>query len=266
MTMEHTHLQTTTTYRDGIYAAVAAVLCFPFVLLSIGTATAQVMESTNYQLQSDSINIGGGLSTSSSYSLESTGGEIASGESSSETYALKAGYQQMQEVFISLAGTTNVTLSPTIGAGGGTANGSTTATVITDGVTGYELTIKSSNSPAMQSGANTIDDYTPAGASPDYTFTTGASDAHFGYSPYGDDTVARFLDDGAANCNTGSSNGVATCWDGLSTSTEAIASATNANHPNGATTTIYFRLAVGASASPVAGTYVATTTITALPQ
>jgi len=263
--MVQKRLQHNTTKGDVIFATVAAVLLLPFVLFNIGSAMAQVMESTNYQLQSDSINVGGGLSTSSSYTLESTSGEIATGESSSATYALKAGYQQMQEVFISLSGAANVTLSPSIGAGGGTAVGSTTATVITDGVAGYELTIKASNSPAMQSGANTIADYAPAGAAPDYTFTTGASDAHFAYSPYGDDTIARFLDDGATNCNTGSSNGVATCWDGLATSTEAIASASSANHPSGKATTIYFRLGVGASAAPADGTYVATTTITALP-
>jgi len=227
-------------------------------------ALAQVMESTNYKLQSDSVNIGGGLSTSSSYTLESTAGEIATGEGTSENYELHAGYQQMQEVYIAISGANDVSMAPAVPTAGGTATGTTSINVLTDSPSGYELTIKAANSPAMQSGANTIDDYAPAGADPDFTFTTAASDAHLGYSPYGDDVVDRFLDNGAA-CNTGSSNAVASCWDGLATTTESIAMSTSANHPSGATTTVYFRLGVGAAASPATGTYVATTTVTALP-
>jgi len=251
--------------KDIFFLLFRATLLTPVVLLSLHLATAQVMESTNYRLQSDSVNIGGGLSTSTSYTLESTAGEIATGESSSETYKLKAGYQQMQEVYLAISDAANVTLSPSIpGVTGGTAYGSTVVTVTTDGMAGYELTIEAENSPAMQSGVNTIPDYIPAGANPDFTFTIGMSDAYLGYSPYGVDTVSRFLDNGAS-CNTGSSNATSTCWDGLSTTTETIASATSANHPSGATTTIYFRVGIGSSVVQTGGTYVATTTLTALP-
>ena len=253
------------TQRDFFLSLAVALILTPVMLLFLDLAGAQVMESGSYRLQSDSINFGGGLSTSSSYTLESTVGEVGSGESSSASYNLKAGYQQMQQVYLALTGAENVTLSPSIpGVTGGVSNGSTTVTVVTDSASGYELTITTASEPALQSDLDTIADYAPAGANPDFTFTTDASDSHFGYSPHGVDTASRFLDNGAA-CNLGRGNTLGACWDGLSTTTETIALATGGNHPLGATTTIYFRVGVGGSALQTGGTYVATTTITALP-
>lgn len=236
-----------------------------FVLLaSIHIAGAQVMQSTSYQIQSDSINFAGGFSSSTNYQLESTVGELASGESDSANYSLKAGYQQMQEVYIAITGATDVTLSPSIpGVSGGTSNGSTTVTVITDSPSGYALTIEAEGSPAMQKGGDSLSDYAPSGGDPDFTFATAAADAHFGYTPEGTHVVQRFLDNGGS-CNTGSANASLACWDGLSTTPETIASDANPNHPTGATTTVYFRVGVGGSANVVPGTYVATTTLTAL--
>ena len=59
------------------------------VLLLLNVSLAQVRSSASYQLQSDSLNVGGGLSTSTSYISESTVGEVATGESSSASYMLK---------------------------------------------------------------------------------------------------------------------------------------------------------------------------------
>lgn len=251
--------------RDLRTAFVTAMVCTPIALLFIGQVSAQVMESGSYRIESDSINFGGGLSTSSSYTLESTAGEIATGESASDSYRLKAGYQQMREVYLALATGGDVTMAPTIGGvTGGISYGTTTATVTTDGLAGYELTARASLSPALQSSESTIADYTPVGANPDFTFTTDATDSHFGYSPQGVDVVQRFLDNGST-CNTGSSDAYGSCWDGLSTTDEAIASSGNSNHPSGATTTVLFRVGIGGSVNQLGGTYVATTTLTALP-
>lgn len=225
---------------------------------------AQVMQSASYQIQSDSINVGGGLSSSTNYNIESTSGEIATGPSSSATYELRAGYQQMQEVYMSLTGASAVVMSPSIpGVTGGTANGSTTVTVTTDSPSGYQLTIESSNNPSMQKGSDTIADYSPAG-NPDFIFTTSASDSHFGFTPEGVDIVQRFKDDGGF-CNTSTGDVTLACWDGLSTSAVVISSNTSANQPSGATTTINFRVGVGGSVIQAPGAYVATTTLTALP-
>jgi hypothetical protein len=222
------------------------------------------MQSTNYRIQSDSLNIGGGLSSSTSYTLESTEGEIATGESSSATYNLKAGYQQMQEVFISITGASAVTMSPSIpGVSGGTANGSTTVTVTTDSPSGYQLTIKASTSPAMQKGADSIADYVPAG-DPDFAFTFGAADAYFGFTPEGVDIVQLYKD-GTGTCNNGTGDTESACWDGLSTTDAPIASSGNSNQPSGATTTVRFRVGIGGSVLQPPGDYTATTTLTALP-
>lgn len=252
----------TTTFwiKSIVHSSIATVL----ILVLINVGFAQVRTSTNYQLQSDSINVGGGLSSSTSYVQESTVGEIATGPSNSTSYALRAGYQQMQEVFISLASTGDVVMAPALpGITGGTSNGSTTFTVITDSPSGYQLTIEAENSPAMQSGANTIADY-DAGAEPDFSFIIGGTDAHLGYSPDGVDVVSTFLDDGGT-CAIGSLNTSLACWDGLDTAATAIAEGSSSNHPTGATTTVNFRVGIGSSAEVVSGVYTATSTVTALP-
>ncbi len=207
--------------------------------------------------------MGGGFSSSTNYVSQSTAGEVATGLSNSTNYALKTGYQQMLEVYIALTGASDVSLSPSIpGVTGGVANGVTTVTVTTDSSSGYALTIAASNNPAMQKGASSIADYVQAGA-PDFTFITGASVANFGYTPEGVDVVQRFKDNGAT-CNTGGLNTVSACWDGLSTVPKTIASKTTSNHPNGATTSVRFRVGIGSSVVQPPGTYTATTTLTAL--
>jgi hypothetical protein len=251
--------------REIFVTTFCALVLTPFLIFSVSLTGAQVMQSGSYRIQSDSINFGGGFSTSTSYVLESTGGEIATGESSSVAYGMRAGYQQMQEVYISLSGFTAIDLSPSIsGITGGTSNGSTTVTVVTDGPSGYELQIAASQSPAMQKGVDSISDYTPVGANPDLTFITDPTDSQFGYSPEGVDIVARYKDDGVS-CGTGSGDTSLACWDGLSTTDRTVASRTSANHPNGSTTTLNFRVGVGGSVSQPPGMYIATTTITALP-
>jgi hypothetical protein len=241
-----------------------ASICTLLLVGSLHIAGAQVMESTNYSIQSDSINFGGGFSSSSNYRLESTAGEVGTGVGSSTNYSLKAGYQQMQEVYIAITGAANVSLSPSIpGVTGGTANGSTTVTVITDSPSGYSLSIAASQSPAMQKEGDSIADYVPAG-DPDFTFSTGAADAHLGYTPEGADIVQRFKDNGSS-CNMGTQESSLACWDGLSTTEEVISSSVTANHPLGSTTTVRFRVGVGSSVVQPPGLYTATTTLTALP-
>lgn len=254
------------TLRSFCSILLQSIVLTSLCLGSLAVTGAQVRTSSSYQLQSDSINFGGGLSTSTNYSLESTAGEIATGPATSTNYSLRAGYQQMQEVFLSLTGWQDVTMAPALGGiTGGTANGSTSVVVLTDSPSGYELTIVSENAPAMQKGVDTIADYVPA-ASPaaDFAFTTGSADAHFGFSPEGDDVAVRFKDSGGV-CGIDSLDTPLACWDGLST-TEVVIATGPSNQPDGATTTIHFRVGIGGSAAAVmAGTYVATTTLTAVP-
>jgi hypothetical protein len=242
---------------------ISAVLTV-FVLTSLQLGFAQVATSTNYQLQSDSINFGGGLSTSTNYQQESTFGEIGTGQSSSTNYMLRAGYQQMQEVYLSITAPTDITMSPNLnGITGGTSNGSTTVTVTTDSPAGYSLSIESANSPAMQNGASTIADYNH-GADTDFSFLINSGSASFGFSPSSVDVVQEFKDN-TSLCGVGSVDTPLACWAGLATTPTDISIGTGSNHPDGATTTLYFRVGVGANAGVLSGLYTATTTLTAIP-
>jgi hypothetical protein len=234
------------------------------VVVSVGVY-AQVMSSGSYQIQSDSINVGGGYSSSSNYVQESTAGEVATGQSTSANYSLKAGYQQMQEVYISLSTVADVVLSPAIGGlSGGVSNASTTFTIITDSPSGYQVTYYSALAPAMQGPFSVINNYTPAGTVPDFSFVTTSTQAHFGFSPEGVDIVSRYRDNGSV-CGVGSGNTSVTCWDMVSTTPQQIVVGTDSNHPLGATTTLRFRVGIGNSVGLTAGTYTATTTLTAIP-
>lgn len=235
-------------------------------LLGSLSAAAYVASSTNYRLQSDSINFGGGLSTSTSYVMEDTLGEAGTGTSSSATYLLKAGYQQMRETYISVSAPGNITLTPAIPTtGGGVANGQATWTVVTDNPAGYTASIRASTSPALVSGINSFADYTPAGPNPDFVFSVAASAAEFGFTPEGVDVVQRFLDDGAS-CNTGTGETADRCWDPLSTTPTTIATRTTANHPSGTSITVKFRAESGSSNVQPPGSYQATTTMTIMPR
>jgi hypothetical protein len=233
------------------------------VVVSVPRIAAQVMESSNYQIERDSVNVGGARATSSSYVLDDTAGDVATGYGTSTNYTLHAGYQQLDAPTLSLTGASVVTMSPAIGGiSGGTANGSTTVTAMTDSPAGYQLTIRASSTPAMQSATHTIGDYAPAGAAPDFAFTTGAGDAHFGFSPEGDDVPDHFRDNGSDTCGTGSSDTALACWDGLATNSATVAQRATPNQPTGTETALRFRVGIGSAAAQAEGTYVATTTLT----
>ncbi len=244
----------------------SVIVCFVVLicLYSANYVLGQAMSSGSYRIQSDSLNFGGGLLTSTTYFIQDTVGEIATGESTSTNFKMKAGYQQMQENILSLSVPSSVTMSPSIGGvTGGTANGSTTFTVITDNPAGYMVTIKASSSPAMQSSLSSIADYVPAGGDPDFTFSIPSNSSAFGFSVEGNDIDQRFKDNGSV-CNIGSGDASDKCWVGLSTSQQTIVSRNSPNHPSGTVTKIKFRAQSGSAHVQVEGTYVATTTITAL--
>ncbi|MEK7641508.1 MAG: hypothetical protein AAB365_00775 [Patescibacteria group bacterium] len=228
-------------------------------------AAGQTMTSGSYKIQSDSVNFGGARSSSATYTIEDTAGEVATGISSSTNYQVKAGYQQMQETYIALAPAADVAMSPAIGGiTGGISNGSTGFTVTTDNPAGYTVTIKASSTPAMQSPLDTVADHSAGAANPSFGFTVPVTASAFAFTPEGTDIASTFKDDGAS-CNTGSGDTSFACWAGLSTAPQTIVSRTSANHPSGTLTTINFQVRSGSEHVLVAGIYVATTTITALP-
>jgi hypothetical protein len=257
-------------YHSVLSVFLQSVVLSLIVFLLMHTALpvfGQAMSSSNYSLQSDSVNFGGGYSSSSSYQLESTAGEIATGQSTSTSYQLRAGYQQMQEVYIALTVPAPVDMSPSLpGVTGGTSSGfSSEAIVVTDSTSGYTLSVRAEGSPAMQSAQDSIADYAPAGAVPDYEFALAPTDAVFGFTPEGSDIALRYQDSGGV-CGVAGGDTLSRCWDGLSTSSVKIAQGAGANHPNGATTTLRFAVGLGGMIAVPPGIYVATTTLIAVPQ
>jgi hypothetical protein len=248
----------------NVFRTLALICCASCIVLS--SVQAQVMDSTNYSIQFDSVNVGGGRSTSSSYGLEDTTGEVATGDSASTNYAVKAGYQQMNQSSIAIAVVSSTGLTNVSGISGGSSQGQTTWNVITDNPAGYTMSIKASTTPALRSSAGaSVADYTPVSSStPDYTFTIATTDSEFGFSPEGVDTYQRFKDNGSV-CNVGSLNTSDTCWDGLSTTVKTIAERTTSNHSiGGSTTSVKFRAEIGADKIQDSGVYSANITVTAV--
>lgn len=244
-----------------------SMLFLLFVIVTVHSQVmAETMSSSNFKIQSDSVNFGGARSSSASYKAEDTGGEIATGYSTSGNYKLHAGYQQLHSAYLSITPASDVALSPALGGvTGGTSNGDTSFSVTTDSPSGYFVTIVASNTPALISGSNSFADYVPGSADPDFTFVNSATASSFAFSPEGTDISQRFKDDGAV-CNSGSGDAGSSCWDGLDTVGKTIVSRSSSNQPSGSATTIRFRAAVGSSRVQPNGTYTATTTITILPQ
>lgn len=163
---------------------------------------------------------------------------------------------------------TDITLAAIPGVTGGTSLGQTQVVVSTNAASGYTMTIKASNTPAMvgNSLGLTIADYSPAAAGiPDYAFSV-PSGAEFAYTVSASttsDLAQKFLDNtSACNVGTADTTGSTSCWYGLSTAATSTITRATATPVSGATTTIYFQLKINPG-TVTQDTYVATTTLTA---
>lgn len=234
-----------------------------FVLVLPILVSSQVATSTNYQIERDSINIGGSLSTSTNYGLQDTVGEVGTGEATSTNYTLLAGYQQPSDTFISITSPSDVNMDSISGLIGGSSASSVTWTVTTNSNAGYTLAIKADASPALDSATDSFADYTPAGANPDFTWSIATTDAEFGYSVESSDVVTRFKDNGSS-CNTGSSNTNDSCWDAFTTSNVTISSAASANAPTGTETRVELQAESGTNKILESGDYSTVLTVTAV--
>lgn len=245
---------------------VAAIFILLFFLFSTGSGSALAqMSSGTYRIPTDSINIGGQQSGSTTYKELDTIGEQGSGLSNSATYNLSAGFLASENVYLALTAAADITMSPAIsGLTGGTGTGSTSWTATTDNPAGYTMTINATTNPAMQSGANSFANYTPATSDPDYSWSIASTDSEFGFTPEGTDVYSRFKDNGSSACNTGVLDTVDKCWDSLTTSTKTIAQRASGNHPSGTLTTVKVQAESGTSHIQPNGNYSATIQITLL--
>ena len=232
-------------------------------IIPLYTILAETMQSPTYKIMSDTVNVGGQDSSSSTYKLGDTLGEVGTGDSNSTNYFLHAGFWQMQESYISISSPSDLSLTAIGGINGEASEGTMFWQVTTDNSAGYSMTIESTTTPALKSGSNSFDDYTPSGADPHYNFSIVSTTSAFGFSPEVTDTGVRFKDNcSACNINVGETS--SKCWDGLSTSPKVIFQRATANHPSGTTATVRFRAESGADHIQPAGSYSAPIVITAI--
>lgn len=238
-----------------------------FILLSVSfyPVFAYMMGSSNYRIQSDSINIGGkDNQTSDSYKMRDSIGEVASGDSASSTYKLKAGYQPMQEVYISLASPGNINMNA-INLTQNTSIGTGNAwNVKTDNAAGYILTTNTDQENALSSGGNQFTDYTETTAGVPETWSVSSA-YEFGFSSYGNDVnTATWGND--TSCGSGSTPSTNLKYRGFDNVT-AITIASSSGRTSGSGTDTVFCVAAeqnGVYAS--SGSYVADITATVVTQ
>ncbi len=220
------------------------------------------MQSSTYTMQSDTVNFGGTDSSSPNYKLGDTAGEIGTGDSNSSNFFMHAGFWQMQESYISLSSPSDLLMSSMSGLSGGSSEGTLSWQVLTDNTAGYSMTIATTTTPALKSATDSIADYVPAGADPDYNFTNLPANSSFGFSSEGTEAIARFKDNGSV-CNVGALETAAKCWDGLSITPKVMAGSTTSNIPSGSTATVRLRAESGINHIQTSGQYDVTIVVTA---
>lgn len=188
-----------------------------FLSGTYGPLYAYIMQSGNYKIQSDNpLTPTGGKSNSTNYIFYDTMGQVSSGVSDSALYKIKAGFQQMQEVYLSISSPEDIVLAPNIpGISGGTASADAYWLVKTDSSAGFDMKINASTVPAMKlppDGTYYFDDYS---TTPTYNWDIGLNSAKFGFTvtpATAEDVVSTFKDDGES-CGAGSN--VGSCWSGF---------------------------------------------------
>ncbi len=107
--------------------------------LSLGVCSVDAsMQSGNYKILSEDVNIGGSDNqASTNYKMQDTIGGVATGATTSANYNLRAGYRQMSTEFsLSISSPADVDLGTIAGVAGGIATGNIAWTMITDNSAG----------------------------------------------------------------------------------------------------------------------------------
>jgi len=240
------------------------LICAMLVVITPVSIYAYTMGSSNFRIDSDSINSGGtSFSTSTSYSLGSSVGEVGTGFSSSTSYRNSAGYWTPEDTYISISASSDVSLGAVSGLIGGQSTGSSTWLVTTNNSLGYQLSVVSLTNPALKSAQSSISDYVPASSNPDFSFVESSASSTFGFSPEGVDIVDLYKDNGSV-CNFGTDDTSNSCWDGFSTTPKVVSQGFVANEPAGATTTLKYKIFIGPNVIQDSGSdYSASITVTA---
>ena len=170
---------------------------------------------------------------------------------------------------ISITTPADVSLKPDLVGftGGGYATNTVTWNVKTSNDTGYNIGVKASTDPALKIASFSFANYTPTGgtATPDYTWGIGAAISEFGFSPYNaTNQVAKFKNDGASKCATGSTVTTWRCFFPFGTSDTQVANRATKTTTAGEDTIIDLEAQIDvANGYQEDGTYTATITATA---
>jgi len=261
-------VQIETMQRKGKFQLLISILNISILVVTgIAPVFAYVMESNNYHIQSDSINVGGtDNQTSANYKMSDTIGEIASGESGSTNYKLKAGYRQMQETYISLTSPGNINMG-SISLSQDDVFGTGSAwTVKTDNPAGYVLTFKTDQANSMDSGTDQFTDYTEASTGTPDSWSVDAANYEFGFSAYGDDVATAKWGDNTS-CGSGSTPDGTLKWMGFTGITAiTIATSSSRTTTSGTDTTLCVGAEQGINVFAPDGNYTASITATVITQ
>lgn len=235
-----------------------------FVFLLQIPVFALVMSSTNYRMQSDSINFGGSQGTSTNFIMEDSLGETGTGISSSTHYYMSAGFEQIDGTYyLSMTAPISLAMLPNIpGLTGGSSSSTAEIGMVTDNPAGYSLIIQTTTNPALKSGANSFANYTLSSSIPDLDWQVGSSASEFGFNPSGTDVVTRYKNS-AGQCDTGGgSSEIDKCWDVLTVAERIVSQTLASNYPDTSTTTIKFKAESGSLNKQPIGTYQTTVVVT----
>lgn len=234
------------------------VLCS--VLFGMYPGFVFAMGSTNYAIDSDVIGASGDIGNSSNYQLNDTTGEVGTGDSASTNYGVQAGFWSASNVItVSITSPSNVSMGAITGTGQSilTTNAATW-NIKTNNSAGYSLAWQAS-AAAMTSGTDTIAAYTPASANVPEVWSVAGSDsewgAHVGAASTSVNTSAWGIADTYA----------AGKWLNINNATPlTIATRSSATSIPGDDEIIYFGSEVGSSKLQPTGTYAVDVTMTAV--
>ncbi len=194
-------------------------------------------------------------------------------ESRYGTYVLNAGYQQMNETFLSISLVNDVILEPGVGIIANNSVASELLRVRSDNPAGYNLYVKTTQSPALQKigGGNNFSDYTPTTPAMPEIWSVDSGQSQFGYSLY--DLAGGDVSDGdwgtaddCGNTTTGDPDGpggAEQLYDALTTSNRMVAQRTERTSETGSD--IVFCFAAGTNDGLVEfGAYQAPIVVTAI--
>ncbi|MFA6301307.1 MAG: hypothetical protein WC609_03070 [Candidatus Paceibacterota bacterium] len=157
-----------------------------------------------------------------------------------------------------------VTMAPHISITANGSIGSSTWTVITNGASGYSLSVHDSTDPALKSATDSFANYTEATPGTPEVWSVPAASKEFGYSAYGTDTSTATWGTGTSCGSAGAPTGTQKYVGFAATPTDKIiATRATVTPTTGITTTICFA-AEQDTVFAAAGTYTATITGTAV--